>query len=419
LKILIISYYYPPCNSIASLRPVSWAKEWSNLGHEVTVITRNWEESDNNWNRFIASSTDKEIKVSIEAGFKVLSLPYDAYKYIRNGILRKLNSFFRLLNGDFNYEIELKEFYQGVRDEVQNQKSDLILVTTPPLGLVKLGYEIAKEFDVKLVVDFRDYENYFVLNQCPNLSIQDRINLSIKNFYLKKWLRTASFVSVASKEFANYFSKNGITTKSIEFTNGFESELFNSIQLKQSDKFSISIIGTILNNQDVSIFLDGFNDFITKCDASKVKVNFIGGNNVPEMAQKWKENIPEELLNVTDRIDRKKALEIGKNSTILFYPGWKNYKGMYSGKIFDYLAFKRPILIAPSDNDVIERLVLDTNSGKIADTAKEVCQCLLSWFAEWENTGNVNHFGKSERIQEYSRSSIAKRMERQIKEALK
>ena len=39
MKILIIAKYFPPQNSIASLRPYSWAKWWSNLGHEVTVVS--------------------------------------------------------------------------------------------------------------------------------------------------------------------------------------------------------------------------------------------------------------------------------------------------------------------------------------------------------------------------------------------
>ena len=39
MKILIVSIYFPPYNSIASLRPYSWAKWWSRQGHEVTVLT--------------------------------------------------------------------------------------------------------------------------------------------------------------------------------------------------------------------------------------------------------------------------------------------------------------------------------------------------------------------------------------------
>lgn len=39
MKILIISVFFPPKNSIASQRPYSWAKHLSRLGHDVTVLT--------------------------------------------------------------------------------------------------------------------------------------------------------------------------------------------------------------------------------------------------------------------------------------------------------------------------------------------------------------------------------------------
>ncbi|MFM8917928.1 MAG: hypothetical protein ACKOGP_09325, partial [Bacteroidota bacterium] len=39
MRILIISTFFPPQNSIASHRPYSWAKYWSKAGHEVVVLT--------------------------------------------------------------------------------------------------------------------------------------------------------------------------------------------------------------------------------------------------------------------------------------------------------------------------------------------------------------------------------------------
>lgn len=38
-RILILTTFYPPRNTIASQRPYAWAKTWSRAGHDVTVIT--------------------------------------------------------------------------------------------------------------------------------------------------------------------------------------------------------------------------------------------------------------------------------------------------------------------------------------------------------------------------------------------
>ena len=42
-KVLIISYFFPPCNLTASQRVVSWAKYLHKSGYYPIIITRKWE----------------------------------------------------------------------------------------------------------------------------------------------------------------------------------------------------------------------------------------------------------------------------------------------------------------------------------------------------------------------------------------
>jgi len=42
-KIIILSYFFPPCNITASQRALSWAKYLGEFGFYPIVITRNWE----------------------------------------------------------------------------------------------------------------------------------------------------------------------------------------------------------------------------------------------------------------------------------------------------------------------------------------------------------------------------------------
>ena len=46
LKILIISAFFPPQNSIGGQRPYSFAKYWSRMGHSVDVLTTAKDEID-------------------------------------------------------------------------------------------------------------------------------------------------------------------------------------------------------------------------------------------------------------------------------------------------------------------------------------------------------------------------------------
>ena len=46
MKILIIAYYYPPLNTGGTARPVKMTKYLPSFGHDVTVLTHSYENTD-------------------------------------------------------------------------------------------------------------------------------------------------------------------------------------------------------------------------------------------------------------------------------------------------------------------------------------------------------------------------------------
>ena len=70
MKILIVTAFFPPQNSIASLRPYSWAKYWSRAGHDVTVLTVPKK----------ASPSDSPMPTD---GFKLLEVPIPGLGFLR------------------------------------------------------------------------------------------------------------------------------------------------------------------------------------------------------------------------------------------------------------------------------------------------------------------------------------------------
>jgi hypothetical protein len=63
MKILIVSSHFPPLNSIASLRPYSWAKYWAALGHDITVLTTRKPHSDNRLDADLSFLTLLEVPI--------------------------------------------------------------------------------------------------------------------------------------------------------------------------------------------------------------------------------------------------------------------------------------------------------------------------------------------------------------------
>jgi len=191
--------------------------------------------------------------------------------------------------------------------------------------------------------------------------------------------------------------------------------LFSNIKKDKSKFFRFSVVGSIYPNQNLNIMLDGLTLFLINKDLNKISLRFIGINMVREVANLIHDKLPSEITVVTDRVDKQTALNETINSDVLFYSGWQKYKGIISTKAFDYIASGNKILIAPGDGDVLDDLVLSTNTGEIANSVEEFVVILDKWYDDWTNDGYIVSNGNIDKIDFYSREQQAEIMSHIIK----
>jgi len=62
-------------------------------------------------------------------------------------------------------------------------------------------------------------------------------------------------------------------------------------------------------------------------------------------------------------------------------------KGVYSGKLFDYLSVKKPIIAVIDLNDVAAQLIQQLNAGYVADfnNPNDIASSILAAFSLWKN----------------------------------
>ena len=184
----------------------------------------------------------------------------------------------------------------------------------------------------------------------------------------------------------------------------------------QKSNFEISIIGTLYPQQNIDIILDAIKLFLKTNE--NTKFNFIGTDVIDVVGKHIKKKLNHPNCIFSSRIPREKVLDIMKSTDILIYMGWKGYKGVYSSKIFEYLGAKRNILIAPSDEDVIENLLIETNAGEVANTPEEVCAYFERKYFEWESKGILDYHGIDEKIDFYSRENQASILQQEIEKII-
>ena len=227
-RILILSFYFPPCTGTGAPRPYSWAKVFVENGYEVTVASKHWTGKEKNWSQMVASTELTQPEVSFEKGYKKIFFPFTSYKYPSNQILRKVKTIYNLLVGDLEIEANTLQFKQKLEKEIEQESYDYIIASCPPWNLVKLAHALGTKYNIPFAIDCRDYENDVILPLKPKLSNFRKFEFLVNKFHIKRWAKKANLIVGASKPIRDYVA-NFTKVKGIEITNGYDDDLFNSL----------------------------------------------------------------------------------------------------------------------------------------------------------------------------------------------
>ena len=110
-------------------------------------------------------------------------------------------------------------------------------------------------------------------------------------------------------------------------------------------------------------------------------------------------------------IPRKEIPEKQRQSQLLLLLDWNDpgYGGC-PGKLYEYLAARRPIISTGGCNGAVKNILEETNAGFYCQTETEIKTVLLQSYREFkEEAGSVSYQGKEEAIMRYSHRVMAKK----------
>jgi len=416
-KILIIAHFYEPCNVIASHRPKSWAKSLLNAGFEPVVVTRHWTGKEQQWDELLAENTSESVE-TVRDGVRVISLPFrkngfhklatsklaKKLKVVRFGIEWLASALGRIeIDRDVN-----QNYFEPVKQLMQKETFALILVTCNPYNGAPLAARLSNASGVPWIADFRDLWDVSAQKTSDSsVSLADKIRFMFYNKTMFKALKTAHHIVVCSEAFVPFFEQHLSHIQTTLIKNGFESQLFDNYPdtSQSNDSFTILCAGTLYEQQDKQTFADGVKAFLLEEPDARLRIIFMGIKVNPAVCVEIESLFPPAILETTAFVDRTTALKALKNAHVLFYPVWKGYYGIYSGKLFEYLGAHKNILIAPNDNGTLEQLLIETNAGAFPSTALECKEQLLEWYTEWKNSGTLSYKGNEAAIGRYTREA--------------
>jgi glycosyltransferase involved in cell wall biosynthesis len=397
-KILLLTYYYFPCNATASNRPVSFAQNLTQHGFQVTVITQHWTGQEKVWGDYLQDD-ERPPEIKNESGITIHFLPIKSFTY--PSVFSLPFTIFKNLRGEFNFELQFESFSSYIEQLLSQQTFDYIYVSTPPLTVVKIGAKFAKRFNIPLLVDIRDFENDILLyKQRQHGWFRQQQHLLLL-LHFKKWMKKSVAIFTASPPLTNYIKKIGFDAFTL--TNGFNEALLSLNEKLEESHFTITVTGTLYEMANLPVMLDTLKLVTQRHPNAKIKFQFIGLLANQVVSEMFRAAVPEHTILLTQRIPQAEAMKMASASHVLMLAGFDEMTGAYTTKIFEYLGLRRNVLQIPGDRDVVEDLINETQCGKAPHTAEEAYNTIMGWYEEWNKTKNLEYHGRLDRIMQYSR----------------
>lgn len=401
-KVLILSYFFTPCNLTASQRAYGWAKYMKKYGYYPVIITRNWDNPIST-PADVLKKSGVEIKHEITNDYEVYYLPYSGslrdrffvkYGETRFGFFRRFLTFFEIFLENFsNRFIPFRNLYSFAKEYIKtNNDVERIVITANPFTMFRFGYLLHKEFGIKWLADYRDDWN--TSDFIKNKTFFERLLNALRASSEKRWVGTAECITTVSDAYQEKIS-DFVKKQGYVLLNGYFAEDYGNTEKSMADVFTIVYNGSLYPTQEIEIFLAAFKNLIDKRgrNNTRIKIVFPGLLFDKSQAYRVKNYMQgyEEFIEILPRIPQKQVFELQAKSHLFLMIAHKGLKGIPSSKLYEYIGFGKPIIACPSDNDIIEDTLKDYNIGSICDSTQEA-------YTKLEELYNVFEQGEYEKL---------------------
>ena len=383
MNVLLISYYFPPYNSVGAVRTGKLAKFLREQGHTVRVVTAD--------SPAFPVGIDLEIPAdwvhpvggwSVNAPIQLLlggkrRVAQQGYRRSGAGRLAFLGSLYKTILHWPDAEMGwIGAAISKGRDLLQKETFDFIYASAPPFSGFFVARHLSQEFGVPWIAEFRDLWSE---NHAYDFL---KWRLWIDRLLEQRVLTSACVLVTVSADWANSlkrFNKPVLVVKNGYDPNENQYELdpiFNEI-LDRSDQINLAFTGNIYREyNDIDLLCRGVAEFIST--GGKISIRVVGRNIFDLLASATHYGISEyfQFLSV---VERKSALQIQHQSDgLILFPWTGSTRGVLPVKFFEYASTRRPILAVGQKSIDLSELVVSEGLGAAAASVGEIVAFLKS-----------------------------------------
>jgi glycosyltransferase involved in cell wall biosynthesis len=398
-KALFISYMFPPIAGGGIQRPLKFVKYLPDYGIKPVVFCP----EKALWRANVQEKEEypflKKIKI-YRCGIKRLERYFNLR--FRKGHTQHSHFYMLALKHFWFMDFQSAWYFECRKKALQiarEENVDCVFTTSPPHSTHLFGVFLKKNAGIPWIMDIRD-----AMYDDPNVerTIGVRLKSAIRYLYEKKfYFLSDAIISVSdpiTDSICRRHKRLNIESKTHTITNGFDEEDFKNIQLdnKYRKSMVITYTGSFMGKQTPEHFLEAINFLIDKnaVYASDLLIRFIGyfDKRTHTIIQRFMPKIPIEIL---DFQPYEKSLWYQVNSDLLLLivsiEGREGGNQTMTGKFFEYIGAKRPIIALVPDGPLKE--IIKKGCFGIAAPPKDINEIAGKFkilYDEWKNNGALS-----------------------------
>ncbi len=398
-RLLVVAWYFPPWGGGGVQRTAKHVKYLPQFGWQPVVLTgpmpRRGLKDPTLWEDF----TEAPQVLRTRAPLLPAALPWR----VRNALTRWL-----LVNDEQAgwYPFALA----AASDLIRRERIDAIYTTSAPYTAHLVGLRLRQRFGLPWIADFRDPWADNAVIKPPTAWHRQRIRR-----WEERVISAASRVTVVSEPMAQALRVAYPSTEPQRFLvlpNGFDPDDFAQVEPagRQEGRMSIVYSGSFYGQRSSQPFLRALHNVLERGELprSAIHVRLVGniGQATPDQVRALALS---DVVQITGYVAHRQSIAyvLGADVLLLVVATGPGSAGMLTGKIFEYLAARRPILALTPPGAAAD-LIRESRAGVAIDpeNGPAIERQLVEWFKQWQR-GELVCNSDADVVARYDRRQLA------------
>jgi glycosyltransferase involved in cell wall biosynthesis len=308
-------------------------------------------------------------------------------------------------------------------DYIKNNNVDLLFSTSLPFTSHIIANTISKKTGIPWIADFRDL--WSDSHYDDNSTLRKKMDRLIET----KVINNADALTTVSEPLKQQLLRrhSKFNDKVFVIYNGYDPDDYSPPKTEYSAHFNITFTGRMY---DIDFQKKGRTPELLfhalaqlnkekRIDLAKVMVNIYGEypSDLYELIHKYQ---LQDSVKCLGSVPFRESFTAQQHATILLLLNWddSDYKGVVTGKIFEYLGARNPILAIPFPNRSVDAILNKTKAGITITDLHSLKSQVSLWYQQYIDKGEVTYTGITREIERFSRKKATDDLSRIFEEVL-